>query len=691
MKKKLCAAALLTALFTSIHASAWESTHIQMSAWATGEVQSAYNSGAVSEAFDLGADYTRPITRGELARLTVDLILHERQQPIDDLIAQLGVTLQAVPLVPAQPEGQTEPETPAESTDNAGDDADTPDDPAEAPATIPEQADSAQEDTDAPQQSAPTLDEPGAPTDGVDTSIENTDEPAENAAPSASGDDSIPEDAPTPSDGTDVPETDTNISDGEANTTPDDADSPADGSNNPTDEQDSPAGGVDDPADEPEPPAGQDMPAWGDPLDGGLPFVASGSFGDTQSVYIELAARLGIVNGTDGLFRPNDPVSRAEAAAMMQRCMGVLGFSEANQQPQQFSDAYAIPRWAVQSVKYISGRTDTAGQAIMGGSGGKFSPLDTYTVEQAILSLRRMQSSLAVTTVAADWRNAPGYNTVQLALTFGGDCTLGRGHNFAYSGSLDEMYDNKGAAYFFSGIPEFFNDDLTMVNFEGTLTTSTAYANKTFVFKGRPEYVNILTAGSIDVVTVANNHSMDYLQRGFDDTIRYLSPYVAVSGYDYLPIVTVKGVRIGFASNVGWSYDAAQRNYIDNAIQNLRQRGAELIVFNYHWGVERAYRSNSTQQDIAHYCIDKGADLVIGHHPHVVQEVETYKGKQISYSLGNLVFGGNNNPSDKNCLIFRQNFTVDLDTRKITASSYQAIPYKVSSVSWRNDYRPTKS
>ena len=82
---------------------------------------------------------------------------------------------------------------------------------------------------------------------------------------------------------------------------------------------------------------------------------------------------------------------------------------------------------------------------------------------------------------------------------------------------------------------------------------------------------------------------------------------------------------------------------------------------------------------------------MIGHHPHVVQEVETYKGKQIAYSLGNLVFGGNNNPSDKNCLIFRQNFTIDLDTRKITNASYQAIPYKISSVSWRNDYRPTKS
>ena len=277
-----------------------------------------------------------------------------------------------------------------------------------------------------------------------------------------------------------------------------------------------------------------------------------------------------------------------------------------------------------------------------------------------------------------------------LALTFGGDCTLGRGHDFAYSGSFDEMYDQKGASYFFSGIPEFFDDDLTMVNFEGTLTNATAHAYKTFVFKGRPEYAKVLEAGSIDVVSIANNHSMDYLQRGFDDTVRYLSPYVAVSGYERMPIVTVKGIRIGFASNVGWTFDSAQQRFLENAVQSLRARGADLVVFNYHWGIERSYHSDPTQQAIGRYCIDQGADLVIGHHPHVVQEIETYKGKQIAYSLGNLVFGGNNNPSDKNCLIYRHNFTLDLDSRQVTASSYQALPYKVSSVSWRNDYHPVK-
>lgn len=593
MRKRLCVVVLLTTLLTGTCASAWNGSNIHMSNWSVSEVQAAYDSGAVSEAFDLGTDYTRPITRSELARLTVDLVAHEQQLSITDLAEQLGISLQSVPITPAP---------------SADEDAQSP------PLANDEEA-SAQEETM---------------------------QPADNQA----------EPAPEESGTTDHTSHETPSSTDASTVT---------------------------------------SPVLGDPLDGGLPFVESGSFSDTKSVYIEIAARLGIVNGANGLFRPNDPVSRVEAAAMMQRCMGIFGFTEANLQPQRFSDNYEIPKWAVESVQYISGRTDINGQAIMGGSGGKFSPHDTYTVEQAILSLRRMQSSMAITAVEVGWRDAPGYDSVELALTFGGDCTLGRGYDFAYSGSFDEMYDLKGPSYFFSGIPEFFDDDLTMVNFEGTLTTSTAHASKTFVFKGRPEYAQALKEGSIDIVSVANNHSMDYLQRGFDDTVRYLSPYVAVSGYARMPIVTVKGVRIGFASNVGWSFDTAQKNFIDNAIRDLRQRGAELIVFNYHWGIEKSYHSDATQRAIGHYCIDSGADLVIGHHPHVVQEVEVYKGKPIAYSLGNLVFGGNSNPSDKNCLIFRQNYTLDLDTHKIIDSSYQAIPYKISSVSWRNDYHPIKA
>jgi poly-gamma-glutamate synthesis protein (capsule biosynthesis protein) len=419
-----------------------------------------------------------------------------------------------------------------------------------------------------------------------------------------------------------------------------------------------------------------------------LPELVSSSFQDTKSPYAELALKLNMMKGADDLFRPNDTVTRAEAAAVLQRCMAALGVTEANTAPMSFADTYAIPRWAALAVKFVSGRTDNRGTALMGGAADLFSPEGKLTIEQAILTLLRMHDSKLIENVYPDWRDAPGYDLVQVALTFGGDCTFGRGLDFSYYGSFDEMYDRMGASYFFSGIDEFYNDDLTMVNFEGTLTTATSSAVKTFVFKGRPEYAAILPAGSIDVVTVANNHSMDYLQQGFQDTLQNLSPYVAVSGYEQMPIVTVKGVKIGFASNIGWSFDESQKRFIRDAVGNLRATGADLVVFNYHWGIERTYHSNATQQAIAHYCIDQGADLVIGHHPHVAQETETYKGKQIAYSLGNLVFGGNQNPNDKNCLLFRQTFVFDLDTRTLVSESHTAIPYLVSSVTGRNDYHP---
>jgi poly-gamma-glutamate synthesis protein (capsule biosynthesis protein) len=419
-----------------------------------------------------------------------------------------------------------------------------------------------------------------------------------------------------------------------------------------------------------------------------LPELLTGSYADTKNPYAELALKLNLMNGYNGLFRPNDPVTRAEAAVVLRRCMEALGVHDANTAPQLFADSYEIPRWAVDSVKFVSGRTNPEGTPLMSGDSMVFHPGDPFTIEQTMITLLRMHESKTIEEIYADWLDTPGYNLVEVTMTFGGDCTFGRGKNFAYHRSFDEMYDLMGPDYFFSGIREFFEDDFTMVNFEGTLTNETASADKTYVFKGPPEYAEILPSGSIDAVTIANNHSMDYLAQGFADTVQNLSPYVAVSGYERMPIVTVKGVKIGLASNVGWLFDAAQKRFIEDAVRSLREAGADLVVFNYHWGVEGAYTSNAIQQAIARYCIDQGADLVVGHHPHVAQETETYKGKQIVYSLGNLVFGGNQNPGDKNCLLFRQAYIFDLDTHTVVSESHQPIAYRISSVSTRNDYHP---
>ena len=565
-------------LLNTANAAAFSMPPVATSDWATAEVQHIYENGLVSPEFDLGKDYTMPITRGQFARLAVDLISAETGKSIPDIISAHKIILEAPISGDIQQPDESVPAAPDETTlDNA-------------------------------------------------EQLEEGNKPVLNSTKQL--------------DQTQI--------------------QPYPGTN---------------------------------PLDSGLPPVVNGSFQDTNSVYLEIAARLGIIVGTDGLFRPNDKISRAEAASMLRRTAYVLGIADANTAPQYFDDGYEIPRWAVENVKFVSGRTNAQGVPLMTGANGYFRPMDSFTIEQTLMTMGRIHATLGISDTYTGWQDTmAGYDLVNLALTFGGDCTFGRHRETPYSGSFDEMYDKheNDISYFFSGIPEFHNDDLTMVNFEGTLTNATKYANKTFVFKGPAKYAEILPAGSIDVTTVANNHSMDYLQAGFDDTVRNLEPYVAVSGYNRMPVVDVKGVKIGFASNTGWAFDAAQKKFIENAITNLRAAGADIIVFNYHWGVERSYQSNPTQRAIGRYCIDMGADLVIGHHPHVVQEVENYKGKAIAYSLGNLVFGGNRNPQEKNCLIFRQNFTVNLNTKQITASDYQALPYRVSSVNYRNDYHPVK-
>ena len=124
-------------------------------------------------------------------------------------------------------------------------------------------------------------------------------------------------------------------------------------------------------------------------------------------------------------------------------------------------------------------------------------------------------------------------------------------------------------------------------------------------------------------------------------------------------------------------------------IESLKEEGAQIIIASFHWGVERSNVPDETQVELAHSAIDHGADLVLGHHPHVLQGIETYKGKNIIYSLANFCFGGNSSPSDMDSMIFQQTFTLE-DGELTEDNVTNVIPVKVSS-SWEqgiNDYQP---
>lgn len=281
---------------------------------------------------------------------------------------------------------------------------------------------------------------------------------------------------------------------------------------------------------------------------------------------------------------------------------------------------------------------------------------------------------------------------VSITISGAGDCTLGTDEHFSYSTSLNAMYEQQGAAYFFGNVRDIFAaDDLTIVNLEGTLTNQTSRMDKEYAFKGKPEYVQILTEGSVEAVNFANNHSRDYGEQSYLDTIAAVEGVeIAVSGYEKLALVEKQGVKIGMTGISVTSGAATEERIqtIQKNISDLKNQGAALVVFSCHWGVEGSHGVTADQVTLAHAAIDAGADLVLGHHPHVLQGIEVYKNRYICYSLGNFCFGGNRNPRDKDTMIFQQTFTFSEGVLS-SCQKGKVIPCSLSSVSDRNDYKPT--
>lgn len=291
-----------------------------------------------------------------------------------------------------------------------------------------------------------------------------------------------------------------------------------------------------------------------------------------------------------------------------------------------------------------------------------------------------------------DSSNATVSSPVSLTLSVVGDCTLGTDETFDYDTSLNAYYENYGADYFLQNVKDIFSaDDLTIANFEGTLTDSDEREDKTFAFKAPASYASILTGGSVEAVNTANNHSHDYGEESFDDTLAALDDAGIVHfGYDETAVMDVKGIKVGLVG-IYELYDHLEREQqLKDNIAKVKADGAQLIVVIFHWGNETETVPDSNQTTLGRIAIDEGADLVCGHHPHVLQGIETYKGKNIVYSLGNFCFGGNSSPSDMDTMIYQQTFTIDADGVK-KDNVTNIIPCSISSAAYDgyNNYQPT--
>lgn len=280
-----------------------------------------------------------------------------------------------------------------------------------------------------------------------------------------------------------------------------------------------------------------------------------------------------------------------------------------------------------------------------------------------------------------------------LKLSFVGDCSIGDAtQSRDRETSLTSTIEKNGFAWPFSLVSQYLlTDDLSFANLEVNLTTQERLkSDKVYNMIGKPEFVNVLLEGGIDVCNTVNNHCMDFTQAGHSDTKAALDAagithfgtvYPGQSrGSDILGIRDAKGVRIGM---IGFSYPSdSDLARIESRIASLREDGCDLIVVSLHWGRETHMTSENWQFAYAKKVIDYGADVIWGHHPHVVQPIYVYKGKPVFFSTGNFIFGTISD-MDKSTGVFQLDYA--LEGGKPVLKTLRVIPCQTTG---RGDYRP---
>jgi poly-gamma-glutamate capsule biosynthesis protein CapA/YwtB (metallophosphatase superfamily) len=277
----------------------------------------------------------------------------------------------------------------------------------------------------------------------------------------------------------------------------------------------------------------------------------------------------------------------------------------------------------------------------------------------------------------------------EILLSFAGDCTFGTVNGDGSGIRFPAVYRRAGQKdYPFHLIkPWFMSDDLTVVNFECTLTNAVKMADKQWHFKGDGQYATIFPAGSVEAVGLSNNHSMDYLEAGFSDTVaNFRKAHVPVFYQNVPYVTTLKGIQtviIGDCTVVGENttqIDGAPTRVLNEIKRYKTPRNIVIVVM--HWGSELDTAPRPWQQAMGRKFIDAGADAVVGHHPHVLQGMEHYKGKYIAYSLGNFAFGGNSLARNPETVILRLRFRTE--GGKTSAAGASIVPCLTTSSQARN-------
>jgi len=327
------------------------------------------------------------------------------------------------------------------------------------------------------------------------------------------------------------------------------------------------------------------------------------------------------------------------------------------------------------------------GTARMLDSGPRHNAVQTASVQQETVSQEQTLPAPTEMKPVQTETQAPMEPAEELfLLTLVGDCTLGSRDSHSYIDLGFKKTVGEDYGFPFRNVVSYFEEDeLTLLNLEGPFCDKGNPVEKTHTFRGPTSYINILTQNSVEAVSLANNHTLDYGQKGYDSTVATLE----AAGVSYVErdkatvITTENGLTIGIYGAV---YYRMETDVITEAIRNLREQ-VDLVIFAPHWGVEMNTQHNKTQEALAHAAIDAGADIVWGTHPHVLQSIEAYSGGKIFYSLGNFSFGGNIYPDDYDSALIQQEVIRSADGTVSLGETF-VVPVSISSVPKQNNYQP---
>lgn len=245
----------------------------------------------------------------------------------------------------------------------------------------------------------------------------------------------------------------------------------------------------------------------------------------------------------------------------------------------------------------------------------------------------------------------------------------------------------------------FLADDLTLVNFEGTLTDTKYVPDKKkgnqFLFNIAPEYVSVLPDNGVEAVSLENNHVMDHGDEGYEETKETLrNANVVYSNSEEIGVFTIDGISVAMLSYLCIDrYDkpvGGYDNLYDKVAADIAKVKSEypIVIVSFHWGNELDYVPTERQIRMGRLAVDSGADLVVGHHSHRMNPIECYNGVYICYSLGNFCFAGNSKPSDMNSFVFQTRFRVT-KSGDVSNTGFRVIPIRISSIKESNDFVPT--